>query len=98
MILLLVFSAVPYTLPPKQPVELVVSKEGLAGKEIEVVEVDDENRKCFPFVLKPELPEVAVLEEPKEEKPVRIHKPPKSFPVKNKVSASRYNRRGIRNK
>ena len=98
MLLLFIISAAPATPPPQPPIELVVSKEGLAGKEIEIVAVSNEGQEYLPFVCKPELPEVFVADSPADSKPERIHKPPKTKVVKNKVSANRYNRRGIRNK
>ena len=42
----------PYTPPPKQPVELVVSKEGLPGEETKIAVADEEDTECLPFVSK----------------------------------------------
>lgn len=98
MIMLFFISAVPYAPPPKQPVELVVSKEGLAGKEIKIVEIDNNSQEYLPFVCNPELPDVVAIEPVENKKPSLVHKPPKNIPVNSKTSASRYNRRGIRNK
>lgn len=98
MIILFVISAVPYTPPPKQPVELVVSKEGLAGKEIEITTVNEEDTEYLPFVCKSELPNVVVgTDLPADTKPEKVQKSMKHS-VRSKVSAPRYNRRGIRNK
>ena len=98
MLLLFIISAAPVTPPPQPPIELVVSKEGLAGKEIEIVAVNNEGQEYLPFVCKPELPEVVVADPPADSKPERIHKSPNTQVVKSKVSANRYTRRGIRNK
>ena len=96
--LVLFLLAAPLDPPPEPPIELVVSKEGLAGKEIEIVAVDDEGHEYFPFVCKPELPKVVVADLQADSKPEQVHKPPKAKVVKSKVTANRYNRRGIRNK
>ena len=98
MLLLFIISVAPATPPPQPLIELVVSKEGLAGKEVEIVDVNSEGVKYLPFVCKPELPEVVVADPPADSKPERMHKPPKTKVVKNKVTANRYNRRGIRHK
>ena len=97
MILLFVISAMPYTPPPQPPVELVVSKEGLAGKEIKITVADEEDTECLPFVSKPELPDVVVTDRPAETKPGKVQKRVKTS-VRSKISVSRYNRRGNRNK
>lgn len=98
MLILFVISAMPFNPLPEPPKELVVSKEGLAGKEIEIVAVNSEEPKCLPFVCKPELPDVVVADPPADSKPEQMHKPPKTKVAKSKISAGRYNRRGIRNK
>jgi hypothetical protein len=98
MLLLFVISAAPVAPPPKPPVELVVFKEGLAGKEVEIVSADENGQEYFPFVCRPELPEVVVTDPPSDTKSERVHKPPRTNPVKSKVSNAKYNRRGNRNK
>ena len=98
MLLLFVISAAPVTPPPQPPVELVVSKEGLAGKEIEIVSSKDDGQEYVPFICRPELPDVVVTDPPSDTKSEAGYKSPKTNLVKSKVSSARYNRRGNRNK
>ena len=98
MLLLFIISAAPLNPLPEPPKELVVSKEGLAGKKIEIVAVNNKGQECLPFVYNPELPDVVMDDLPADSKPEQMHKPPKTKVVKSKISADRYNRRGISNK
>ncbi|MBQ8481791.1 MAG: hypothetical protein IJ532_04595 [Alphaproteobacteria bacterium] len=100
MIILSVISAMPMTPPPEPPIESTVSKEALAGKEIEIVEVDENGETYFPFVLLPQDPEVVVAKRVPTSNTVKrakVHRPTTQVIPEKKVSASKYNRRGNRN-
>ncbi|MBR1601206.1 MAG: hypothetical protein IJ677_06465 [Alphaproteobacteria bacterium] len=74
-------------------------KEALPGKEIEIVAVDENNQEYLPFVIKPELPNVAVVTSTVEEKKERVFRPARKAPVKSKKTFGiSYKRRGTRNK
>lgn len=97
-LLLIFFSTVPLNPLPDPPVELVVSKEGLAGKETEIVAADEKVPEGLPFSCKPELPIVVEEDLSADNKLKKVHKPPKTNLVRSKISTAHYNRRGNRNK
>ena len=100
MIILCVISAMPLTPPPEPPVELFVSKEALPGKEIEIVEVNENGETYLPFLLLSKAPEVVVVDTPPAPhivKHSKVRRPVAQNIPEKKVSASKYNRRGVRN-